>query len=362
MSDLPPQLFTQLPGLHGPQSAEQLVQFSPEFVSHFLSPQNGLTHGPQSAGQLVHDSPASLEHRPSPQRPGQGPQSMPQLLQFSPSMLSHLLLPQLAGQGPQSFGQEVHDSLPLQLPSPHVGWQGPQSIWQFLQVSPILGSQNRSPQVGGHLPQSWPQVLHDSLAPHTPSPHLSWHLPQSLAQFRQLSAPLHTPSPQTWPHGPQSLWQFWQFSPLSLLHLPSPHKGLGQVPQSPGQVAQVSPGLHKPSPQPFLAQKPFSHGALSGQSWKSTAVLPSLLQVAAYGPTHKCSPGLQLCAMHQLVAMLHFWPLAQSLSTLHAMGGCTSGTSASESALSVSTATVSSPPTPSPKMLVSPLASTPTFL
>jgi hypothetical protein len=48
------------------------------------------------------------------------------------------------------------------------------------------------------------------------------------------------------PQAPQSLLQLWQFSPRDASHLPLPQL---HIPQSFGQLMQVSPPLHVPSPQ-----------------------------------------------------------------------------------------------------------------
>ncbi|MFA6522751.1 MAG: hypothetical protein WCS85_00030 [Candidatus Peribacteraceae bacterium] len=159
--------FVPFPQIVGqiPQSPGQLPQFSP--VSHPFMPQTG-GQAPQSPGQsLQFSSPLQV---PSPQTggpsssqrlflhvcPAEQPQSVQQLLESSP--ISHPFDPQTGpvggeggeggegGQSPQSFGQSLHVSDPLQLPSPQEIGQAPQSSGQLPQVSPI--SHPPEPQTG----------------------------------------------------------------------------------------------------------------------------------------------------------------------------------------------------------------------
>ena len=58
------------------------------------------------------------------------------------------------------------------------------------------------------------------------------------------------------PQAPQSLLQLWQFSPRDASHLPLPQL---HIPQSFGQLMQVSVPLHVPSPQMAHAPQSLGH-------------------------------------------------------------------------------------------------------
>ncbi len=176
---------------------------------------------------------------PSPQVGWQGPQSAAQVAHVSPPL--HTRSPHWGRQGPQSPGHVLHVSVPLQRPSPQAGGQTPQSPGQVWHVS--LPLQAWSPQVAGHAPQSPGQVAHDSSPLHVPSPQLPGQGPQSVEQVQLVSVPLQAPSPH---RGGQSPGQVFEFSVESQTPLPQ----LLHAPQSPGQVAQVSlPAVQIWSPQ-----------------------------------------------------------------------------------------------------------------
>src|SRR5262245_44888937 len=92
-------------------------------------------HPPQSSGQLEQPSPNIVSHIPLPQ---QGPQSLTQLAQVSP--LSHLPFPQHT---PQSTSQVAQVSPWSQAPLPQ---QAPQSATHVAQDSPPVASHVASPQ------------------------------------------------------------------------------------------------------------------------------------------------------------------------------------------------------------------------
>jgi hypothetical protein len=117
----------------------------------------------------------------------------------------------------------------------------PQSVVHVAQLSRAV-SQNPSPHVEQE-PQSAAHDAQDSpaLALHDPSPQRGQLVPQSPGQLVQLSAPLQMPSPHA-AHAPQSPGQLPQ---VSLRQIPSPQTG---GPQSPGQVVAVSVPSHHPSP------------------------------------------------------------------------------------------------------------------
>ncbi len=156
-----PHLPAQLPGLHVPQSAGHVLQFSwteLRLMSHLPSPHSGGLHGPQSCAHTLQFSLGS--HLPLPQLPGQGPQSMPHTVQFS--VTSQTLLPHTGWHLPQSLAHLAQSSPISQVPLPQVAGHWPQSTTQFLHDSPTCALQKPSPHAGPHLPQSTAQDVHDS--------------------------------------------------------------------------------------------------------------------------------------------------------------------------------------------------------
>jgi hypothetical protein len=115
----------------------------------------------------------------------------------------------------------------------------------FAQVSHVGASASpvvHSECVQLHIPQSDGQVQADSVAPHEPLPQPFTHVPQSAGQLAQLSprSASHLPSPHTVAHGPQSSEQVLQVSPAAAEHTPSPQP-VGHAPQSFAQSLQFSP-------------------------------------------------------------------------------------------------------------------------
>lgn len=116
--------------------------------------------GPQSVGHVEQDSPGAQTPSPHWSWPPQSPQASQASGQQSPrdtqtssqKQPSGEAPPQLPwhdrgmGHEPQSFGQESHDSVVEQVPSPQVGLHAPQSPGHVLQDSVPL--QTLSPQNG----------------------------------------------------------------------------------------------------------------------------------------------------------------------------------------------------------------------
>lgn len=131
------------------------------------------------------------------------------------------------------------------------GLQVPQSRGHRVQLSVPL--QIPSPQNGQPAPpsaqvhglQSFEQVEQVSRPVQFPSGQASGQVPQSDGQLVQVSVPLQVPSPQLM-QAPQSCAQVEQVSPP--LQTPSPQDG--HAPQSSGQLEQVSLPLQLPLPQP----------------------------------------------------------------------------------------------------------------
>ena len=301
----------QPPG-HGPQSVGQVAQLSParhapsphesqlapqkvlardtQPSSHILPQQNALNsqttrtqslhagssgpparHGswahapgqvPQSSGQLAQLS--VLSQTMSPQRPPHGPQSEGQLMQFS--VASQSRSPQRPGHGPQSVGQVAHPSPARHAPSPHKSHIVPQAMlaW-FTQTSSHV-----EPQQNGSVSQTArTQSLH-AASSGPPARHGSWahapgQVPQSSGQLAQLSVLSQSMSPQRPPHGPQSDGQPMQFSVASQSRSP---QRPGHGPQSEGQLAQLSP-----APQLMSPQRP-GHGPQSDGQLAQFSVSP----------------------------------------------------------------------------------------
>jgi len=153
--------------------------------------------------------------------------------------------------------------------------------------------------VGLHAPQLPPQPL----SPQTFAPHLGTQgqIPQSCGQLVQVSpfcgSQLRLPQLGC---GQQSLLQFWQVSPAS--QLPLPH-WIGHTPQSSGQLLQDSLASHLALPQ-TLGQMPQSAGQveqvspLAGAHWPSPQLIgimehvPLALQALFGGQTPQLPPQL----------------------------------------------------------------------
>jgi hypothetical protein len=312
--------------VHEPQSLAQLEQVSPR-------PQVPLPQA-ESHGSPQIDA-ASLAHRPSHEKlqqkkstaqtevthglqpstraeptrhsscvhvPVQVPQSPMHVAQVSPGPQTPS--PQVPGQAPQSAGQVPHPSVgPSQMPFGHVVGQMPQSPGQVEQLS--LPEQVKSPQVPGQVephrvrasltqaPSQLNMQQKESTA-QTVEAHGSHEagratpvvhgecgqaqVPQSAGQVEQLSVAPQVPFGQPGGHMPQSTAQVEQSSPKP--QEPSPQNG--QAPQSVGQLEQVSPsdGWHEKLPQ--LG----GHGPQSAAQVKQLSVGPQVPSPQpAVGPT-----------------------------------------------------------------------------
>ena len=152
-------------------------------------------------------------HVPSPHAGAHAPQSPAQLAQVSPA--SHVPLPHVP-QGSPQYVAAAFTQFSSQPP-----WQQNGSFEHTVAAhgSQLRGSGRPASQIAcghtAHTPQSWGQVPQVSFigvcASHTPLPQLPVQVPQSAGQVAQLSSASHVPLPQVG-HAPHSLGQDEQVS------------------------------------------------------------------------------------------------------------------------------------------------------
>jgi hypothetical protein len=135
-----------------------------------------------------------------------------------------------------------------------------------------------------------PHAVFSAHAPQLVAVHVVGQAPQSPGQVVQLSELAHMPSPQRTGQAPQSPGQVVQLSELA--HMPSPQR-TGQAPQSPGQVVQLSPLPHVPSPQEGPAGTSGAAVTMSGPG-ASSPVLTAVSGASPLSPLGGASMGAPL--------------------------------------------------------------------